>query len=132
MTEPREPASDETEPIATPDGSDDAAARAEADAAAMAADELGGEDEPSLGVEPETEAPDAEAAAPTDGTVAIPISALAVEGTSAIPAAPRCTISSARQSPESAKPALPSRPQSQAATFHSIMKVLPALSTRLQ
>ncbi|HEX2755982.1 MAG TPA: hypothetical protein VHM48_10990, partial [Candidatus Limnocylindrales bacterium] len=60
MTEPREPASDVTEPIAIPpDGADASAvapgampeadtdaARAEAEAAAMAADELGGEDEP--------------------------------------------------------------------------------------
>jgi hypothetical protein len=59
MTEPKEPASDETERMATPGNggepaeglSDtapggDEAARAEAEAAAMAADELGGEDEP--------------------------------------------------------------------------------------
>ncbi|MEA2607286.1 MAG: hypothetical protein QOI00_2043, partial [Chloroflexota bacterium] len=60
MTEPKGPAPDETEPIApaadggdpadvapeAPPAVDDDAVRAEAEAAAMAADELGGEDEP--------------------------------------------------------------------------------------
>ena len=58
MTEPRDPASDATEPTRAPDVDDDArgsvaegadAARAEAEAMAAAADELGAEDDPMSG-----------------------------------------------------------------------------------
>src|SRR6185503_3373546 len=57
LTEPRDPASDDTQPIPTPPAGgdiDDEAARAEAEAAASAADEVGGEEDPgTVADEPE-------------------------------------------------------------------------------
>ena len=62
-TEPKEPSADDTEPIPRPEDGVDEAARAEAEAAASAADEVGGEEDPGTAGADEIASAEAEAAA---------------------------------------------------------------------